>query len=105
MSQSNLQGKRIMNNLNLSSTTVLEDWEIVGEPLTPYQAPECQQYRLRGVVTGHPLFDNGDHITTSHIQDRDGRYVQTESRTYRLGYPSEDYTFWCMKNGKNIWKV
>ena len=94
-----------MNNLNLSSTTVLENWEIVGEPLTPYQAPECQQYRLRGVVNGHPLFDNGDHITTSHIQAHDGRYVQTESRTYCLGYPSQDYTSWCIKNGKNIWKV
>lgn len=94
-----------MESLDLSSTTVLENWEIVGEPLTPYQAPECQQYRLRGVVTGHPLFDDGDLVTTSHIQERDGRYVQTESRTYRLGYPSEDYTFWCMKNGKNIWKV
>jgi hypothetical protein len=83
---------------------VMEDWEIVGEPLTPYQAPECQQYRLRGIVTGHPLFNDGDRVTTSHIQDRNGRSVTTENTRYRLGYPSIDYSAYCMKNGYNIWK-
>jgi len=84
---------------------VLEDWEVVGKPLSPYEAPECQQYRLRGIVTGHPLFDDGDQITTSQIQNHGLHFVQTENHTYRLGYPSEAYALWCIENGKNIWKV
>ena len=82
----------------------IENWSVVaGNKLNPYQAPEMQTYKLRGEVVDHPDFETGTSITTSAILARDGMFVTTENHNYRLGYPSEDYTFWCIQNGKNIW--
>ena len=82
----------------------IENWSIVaGNQLTPYQAPELQTYKIRGEVHGHPRFEDGDSIVTSTIILREGRFVETANTRYHLGYPSMDYTAYCVKNGYNVW--
>lgn len=67
-----------------------------------YKAPEqCEKY-LEGHVFGspNPSFEDGDHITTSHLDHATGRIVTTRSGSrYRLGRIEPAYRAWLRKQG------
>lgn len=67
-----------------------------------YLAPEKAGIRLQGLVTGHPNFDDGNRVTTSLVQEVNGRIITTISRDYELGEPDPDYILWCEEIGKPI---
>ena len=71
-------------------TITLEDWSIVNRD--PYTAPELQDACLQGKVTGHPSFDDGARVTTSHIEKLDGGLIVTHTgRKYVLGSVDAEY--------------
>jgi len=71
----------------------IENWFVtVGNDVTPYTAPEMMSKSLHGNVYGHPLFDDGEEITTSSIEGAQGGRVRTRSGSvYELGDPHPDY--------------
>tara|TARA_Y100000296_G_scaffold28962_1_gene33778 strand:+ start:757 stop:1053 length:297 start_codon:yes stop_codon:yes gene_type:complete len=84
----------------------IENWSIVeGNKLNPYQAPELQTIKIHGEVYGHPDFEDGKEVTTSTVIKREGRFINTRNTRYHLGYPSMDYTAYCVENNLNIWKI
>lgn len=70
----------------------LEDWAVVLAPISPYQAPETASKSLAGIVTDHPEFETGAHITSSAIRGkRDGRVITKSGSEYFLGKPAKAY--------------
>lgn len=68
----------------------LENWSVVVGEINPYMAPEQVTQHLHGKVYSHPLFDDGDEITTTAMVARheEGDNVVIETRTgsrYLLG--------------------
>lgn len=64
----------------------LENWAVVNTD--PYRAPEDQKPHLSGKVYGHPRFEDGHDIVTSHIVSIDAvnHTVTTNSGSvYELG--------------------
>lgn len=45
----------------------LENWSLTPLQHMPYQPPEVEPKGLHGIVYGHPLFLQGDEVTTSEI--------------------------------------
>jgi hypothetical protein len=77
----------------------INEWSIVGAP-QPYRAPEIAEKSLKGRVSGHPKFDDGQMVRTSFIVSLDGGRVRTQSGSvYELGEPSPDYAEWCYRRG------
>lgn len=78
----------------------IENWSVRTEP-NPYLPPELRSIRLNGDVTGHPLWPD-QNLTTSAVQEVNGRIVRTFSREYELGEPSPEYVQWCKDNGCHV---
>jgi hypothetical protein len=70
----------------------LESWSMIAALADPYKAPEQATMRLAGLVYGHPRFADGDQVTTSSIESREGEIVITASGTrYELGAVLAEY--------------
>lgn len=85
-------------------TATLKNWRVVQSPSTPYDAPECIGRRLQGEVYDHPAFEDGDLITSTELTSMQEGVAVTCNTRYELKYPSQDYAFWCIRNGYNVWK-
>jgi hypothetical protein len=86
---------------NLSPVYVLENWSIAEEPGDVFQAPECRRKFAQGNVSGHPRFEDGEHIYTSTIvrHDYPNRTIYTQNSTYRLGKIDPGYVAYMKENG------
>jgi hypothetical protein len=74
----------------------IEKWGVVPLGTDPYTPPECRAHGLTGTVYGHPVFDDGDPITTSAFhslrQEGDNVIVTTRSGSeYLLGQVDPEY--------------
>ncbi len=79
----------------------IENWSVTMVPDSPYDAPELWRARLRGMVYGHPKFEDGAHVTTSHIVAAAKREVGTATgHTYTLGVVNPRYQDWVEKTGE-----
>ena len=85
-------------------TVTIKNWRVVAGPSTPYTAPECIGRHLQGEVYDHPSFTDGEKVTSSQLRSMEQGVAVTYNTTYKLGHPSEDYAFWCIRNGYNVWK-
>jgi len=79
----------------------LDDWCVVVEFGSPYQAPELNRPALRGKAYGHPIHRNGTYVSTSRLLglDTEARRAETKSRAYKLGNPDSEWLEWLEKNG------
>ena len=76
----------------MESKMKLDNWSIVSNPISPYQAPETAGKRLHGKVQGSSQFKDGTEITTSVIISIDGGKAKTASGSeYVLGTIDPDY--------------
>jgi hypothetical protein len=67
-----------MPQLNCWSVTIYDEGV--------YSAPELRTFHLQGLVSEHPDFEEGHHITTSRIVGKVGEDIITRSGTvYTLG--------------------
>lgn len=80
----------------------LENWSVRIGNSDPYTAPECAPRRISGEVYGHPVFDDGEVITTSDIVEVKGRKVTTHNSVYKLGAPAPAFVEWCKANGCHV---
>lgn len=72
---------------------ILRDWSVC--PLGRYTAPELGS-RLQGKAYDHPLFQDGEGVTTSKIVKADGLVITTLSRDYLLeGPPDPEFVKFC----------
>jgi len=77
----------------MSDKIFLDNWSTTSNP---YQAPEIRKTYLQGEVFGHPNFQEGDKVYTSHIVQSEGRWIKTSSGSeYILGQPHPNYITWC----------
>ena len=77
---------------------VLHNWSTVCSPINP----PCFMY-LRGVVSNHQLYDDGQEVITSPVSHVRGRFVYTMSgNRYRLGRVDPLYRKW-MKKQYPLW--
>ena len=82
---------------------ILDEWCLVAlEGDDPYKAPEVRTATLHGVVTGHPLHEDGTHVTTTAPLASAGREVETQNTIYYLGEVSKDWEKWCFHNGVDV---
>ena len=89
--------------MNINKPTVtLNNWEVVGENVTPYTAPELMRPTLRGEAIGHLGFDDGTIIVTSTPIASYGRCVETANTVYVLGEPAVTYMLWCDEHDHTI---
>lgn len=78
-----LERGEVPSAMDLAASPQLDCW---------YHTHNHNFLALGGIVTGHPILPDGDHITTSAllwIAD-DKRAARTVSRYYRLGTSLED---------------
>ena len=87
-------------------TAILKNWRVVQSSAanSPYNAPECIGRRLQGEVYDHPSFEDGEQITSTELTSMVEGVATTRNTRYELKYPSQDYAFWCIRNGYNVWK-
>lgn len=84
-------------------TVWLDDWSMVpAQAPDPYKAPELMRPRLHGAVSGHPLHEDGEYVTTSNLLASAGRVVETENTFYNLGLMSSGYKEWCFSCGIDV---
>lgn len=93
-----------------NKTVELYNWNFVGIPANPYQAPELWTQCFSGVVYGHPNFEDGTQITTSRVskcwRDEEGReFIQTKNTQYELLAISPDYKRWVEENNFDLEKL
>lgn len=83
----------------------LESWSIV-EDLNPFQAPELQTSRLKGIIYDDELkrFSDGRSVTTSRIVELDlkNKIAQTKNTKYKLGEPNPNYLKWLEENNMTL---
>ncbi len=73
------------------SAVRIENWAVVAKRGAADQ-PGLPAIHLRGVVTGHPTYQDGTEITTSHLTHRSGTHFVTCNGThYELGEPDPVY--------------
>jgi len=81
----------------------IENWSLKGNNGGPYDPPETRRFKVSGRVFGNPKFDEGERITTSHIEAVSGIEVSTHSGSvYQLGRPSDEYLEWCREEGCHV---
>lgn len=85
---------------------ILDNWAVVQINPDPYQAPEANPPKIRGVLreaytTGSgKSYEKGHEIVTSRVVDRKGRVLITSSGSqYRLGVIDPGYRKWLRENG------
>ena len=81
---------------------ILKNWSVRGYNITPYTAPECQEFCLHGEAYGHPRFADGEVITTSPIRATIKNLVETNNTVYELGEADVSYVLWCESEGITI---
>ena len=80
----------------------IENWSITSHD-DKYTPPEAQKIRLMGEVYGHPNFEEGHKIVSSHIVSIHGNTIETASGSvYELGTPDEGFVEWCKTNGCHV---
>lgn len=82
----------------------IENWSVIFSSSDVYTPPEMREQLLHGEVYGHPSFEDGFPVTTSAVCESSkktsaGHVVQTQSREYLLGKPSEGYLLWLEQQG------
>jgi len=83
---------------------ILENWSmtstasVIGE----YDPPECRGMQIQGNVYDHPYYHEGEHITTSRVQEVAGHVVRTLNSVYTLGEPDPKYIEWCRQQGCHV---
>lgn len=82
----------------------LEDWAVVVILEDNYKAPEQGIVVLTGIVTGHPLKDDGKRIRTSYVSNIDIEKMEavTTSRRYSLGTPESGFMEYLKETGKTL---
>jgi len=76
---------------------LLEQWSIISDARLPHLT------EVQGVVYNHPVFSDGDYITTSPIKLAKGRMIVTSDLIYELGTIDPEYKEWYYKEvGRNI---
>ena len=88
--------------MNEKPRVYLDQWAMqIGGSITPYAAPETYRYVLMGTVRDHPEIEDGEFVTTSHIEDLDleAGTCETKNTLYILETPREDYIEHCRKVG------
>lgn len=82
----------------------LENWAIVTGIVSPYQSPEQGVAILRGEVTGHDKFPDGEMIFTSELLmlDSNNKTGITRNTTYELGCPDVKWLVWLDKNNHKL---
>jgi hypothetical protein len=76
----------------------IENWSIVCLEQDLYRAPEVRSPRLSGHTYGHPDYPDGAEITTSIIENVEGKIVTCCSRHYELGEIDPAYKVWIDEN-------
>ncbi len=72
-------------------TVKLDNWTIVAGG-DGYQAPEVAVAAISGIVTGHPLHDDGKRVRiSSPVQYENGTLTTYGGTRYRLGEPDPAY--------------
>lgn len=70
----------------------LESWSIIALFGHAYEPPELAVRHLRGIVFGHPHFDDGTRVITATITSiQDECFVTRSGSIYELGEPDPDY--------------
>jgi hypothetical protein len=74
----------------------INNWALVQNPFSMYEAPELVKIKLSGTVTGHPSIDDGKWITTARIKEitlqEDRLVCRTASGSeYELGEVDPEY--------------
>jgi hypothetical protein len=73
------------------SVVRINNWAVVAPKVSIGQLSPPPVH-LRGVVIGHPNWQDGSDITTSHITHRHGWHlVSTNGTHYELGFANPDY--------------
>lgn len=84
----------------------LERWSVICSELNPYQAPECQDKVLHGMVYDDETqrFEDGTPIRTSRLIEINTKNnsAKTLNTEYILGDPSEDYLKWLEENNISL---
>ena len=87
------------SHVNMST---INNWSIIVNPGSPYIAPEMRGIRVCGNVKNHTIFNDGDDIRTSPIENAYYRIIHTFSgNIYRLGKIDPKYRKWLKKNRPN----
>lgn len=72
----------------MENVVLLENWSMVSGR---YEAPELG-FSFHGNVYGHPIFNDGDGVTTTKIIDMKDNVFYTRSGTkYKLGKTDPEY--------------
>lgn len=80
----------------MKPTYILQDWAIISQPSSPYQAPELWPTRLKGRVFGNPKFNDGEDIVTSLIVSKiDDETYETNNTVYKVGKKHPNFELYC----------
>ena len=67
----------------------INDWAVVECGSCPFEAPELRPIKITGVVSNHPILEDGPIITTLvQMIDQANSVARTLSTEYQLGVPS-----------------
>jgi hypothetical protein len=78
----------------------IENWRLISHYGVP-AAPETSNYRLEGIVTGHPRKDDGKEVITSPIVDgqwKNGIVYTRSGHEYHLGKPDPQWVAWLREH-------
>ena len=81
----------------------LENWYLTSDILYDIcKAPEQRKYVLFGEAYGHPNFDDGEKVYSTHILAINGINIETKNTNYVLGDVDVTYSLWCEENNIQI---